>query len=77
MIIDVENPLLGIDGASLLFGEQKGATDEEAKMMEKGFVHLLDQLEVDDKTTGESQRCRRGNSRRDEDLFQCRGEIRR
>jgi glycerate kinase len=50
MIIDVENPLLGIDGASLLFGEQKGATDEEAKMMEKGFVHLLDQLEVDDKT---------------------------
>jgi glycerate 2-kinase len=50
MIIDVENPLLGIDGASLLFSEQKGATDEESKTMEKGFAHLLDELEVDNKT---------------------------
>ena len=50
MIIDVENPLLGIDGASLTFAEQKGATDEEAKQMEKGFVHLLDELEVDETT---------------------------
>jgi len=48
MIIDVENPLLGIDGASLLFSEQKGATDEEAKEMEKGFLHLLKELEIDD-----------------------------
>ena len=50
MIIDVENPLLGINGASLTFAEQKGATDEEAKQMEKGFVHLLDELEVDETT---------------------------
>ncbi|MCX6173489.1 MAG: glycerate kinase [Ignavibacteriales bacterium] len=48
MILDVENPLLGIDGASLLFAEQKGATDEEAKEMEKGFSHILDELEIDD-----------------------------
>jgi glycerate kinase len=50
LIIDVENPLLGIDGASLLFAEQKGASDEEAKAMEKGFLHLLRELEVDDNT---------------------------
>lgn len=47
MVIDVENPLLGINGASLTFAEQKGATDEEAKQMEKGFAHLLDELEID------------------------------
>ncbi len=50
MIIDVENPLLGINGASLAFAEQKGATDEEAKQMEKGFAHILDELEVDEVT---------------------------
>ena len=50
VIIDVENPLLGIDGASLLFSEQKGATDEESKEMEKGFAHILDELEIDDDT---------------------------
>ncbi len=50
VIIDVENPLLGIDGASLLFSEQKGATDEEAVEMEKGFSHLLDELEIDEQT---------------------------
>ena len=47
VVIDVENPF-GIDGASLLFSEQKGATDEEAKEMEKGFSHILDELEIDD-----------------------------
>ncbi len=50
VILDVENPLLGIDGASLLFSEQKGATDEEAKEMEKGFSHMLDELEIDEET---------------------------
>jgi len=50
MIIDVENPLLGINGASLTFAEQKGATDEEAKQMENGFMHLLDELEIDEVT---------------------------
>ncbi|MFA7229023.1 MAG: glycerate kinase [Melioribacteraceae bacterium] len=48
VIIDVENPLLGIDGASLLFSEQKGASDDEAIGMEKGFSHLLDELEIDE-----------------------------
>ena len=50
IVTDVENGLLGIDGASLLFAEQKGATDEEAVLMEKGFAHLLDELEVDEAT---------------------------
>lgn len=50
IIIDVENQLLGIDGASLLFAEQKGATDEEAVEMEKGFIHLLDELEIEEET---------------------------
>jgi len=50
IILDVDNSLLGIDGSSLLFAEQKGATDEEAKEMEKGFSHILDELEVDEET---------------------------
>ena len=53
IIVDVENPLLGIDGASLLFSEQKGATDEESKEMEKGFSHVLDELEIDEKSQSE------------------------
>lgn len=48
VIIDVENPLLGINGASLLFSEQKGANDEEAVEMEKGFSHLLNELEIEE-----------------------------
>jgi glycerate 2-kinase len=47
-VIDVENPLLGIEGACLEFSEQKGATDDESVEMEKGFVHLLNELEIDD-----------------------------
>jgi len=50
LIIDVENPLLGIDGASLVFAEQKGATDEEAMQLEKGFSNILNELEIDDDT---------------------------
>ena len=50
VVIDVENQLLGIDGASLLFAEQKGATDDEAVLMEKGFAHILDELEIDEET---------------------------
>ena len=53
IIVDVENPLLGIEGASLLFSEQKGATDEESKEMEKGFSHILDELEIDEKSQSE------------------------
>ena len=48
IIVDVENPLLGINGASLLFSEQKGASDEDAVEMEKGFSHLLDELEIEE-----------------------------
>ena len=50
VVIDVENKLLGIDGACLLFSEQKGASDEEAVEMEKGFSHLLDELEIDEES---------------------------
>lgn len=50
LVIDIENPLLGIEGACLCFSEQKGASDEEAVAMEEGFTHLLYELEVDDAT---------------------------
>ena len=32
------------------FAEQKGATDDEAVLMEKGFAHILDELEIDEET---------------------------
>jgi glycerate kinase len=36
VLCDVMNPLLGPDGAALLFAGQKGATDEEARALEEG-----------------------------------------
>ena len=50
MIYDVENPLLGLKGASKVFARQKGATEEEIEELEKGFANILKQMEIDEKT---------------------------
>ena len=36
---DVENPLTGINGASYVFGPQKGATPEMVKTLDKNLIH--------------------------------------
>jgi len=40
-IIDVENPLVGDNGASKTFARQKGASDDDIEIMEKGFINLV------------------------------------
>ena len=41
-IVDVDNPFVGPKEASKTFARQKGATEEEINILEKGFVHLVD-----------------------------------
>lgn len=42
---DVTNPLVGPNGASAVFGPQKGATEDMVQQLEKGLLHLADLLE--------------------------------
>lgn len=38
---DVDNPLLGHDGAASVYGPQKGAGVEEVEILEEGLAHLV------------------------------------
>lgn len=40
-IVDVNNSFVGSNGASKTFAKQKGASIEEIKILEDGFVHLV------------------------------------
>ncbi|WP_062237466.1 glycerate kinase [Fictibacillus sp. FJAT-27399] len=42
---DVQNPLVGKEGASAVFGPQKGATEEMVKLLDKNMVHWGDMVE--------------------------------
>lgn len=42
---DVENPLIGENGASHVFGPQKGATDEMVKMLDQNLVRWANVVE--------------------------------
>ena len=37
---DVTNPLYGPDGAAYVYGPQKGATDEEVELLDRGLRHM-------------------------------------
>src|SRR5699024_2849539 len=41
---DVENPLIGINGASYVFGPQKGANPEMVKSLDKKMTHWADKV---------------------------------
>ncbi|GAA0323034.1 glycerate kinase [Oceanobacillus oncorhynchi subsp. oncorhynchi] len=41
---DVENPLIGFNGASHIFGPQKGATPEIIEQLDKNLAHFADQV---------------------------------
>lgn len=45
MLSDVANPLCGENGASAIYGPQKGATDEEITFLDKGLYQLSEVLE--------------------------------
>ncbi|MBL1214158.1 MAG: glycerate kinase [Ignavibacteriae bacterium] len=48
LILDVENPLLGVNGAVKTFGFQKGLKKNELKIAEKGFENILSKLNIND-----------------------------
>src|SRR5699024_4218590 len=41
---DVTNPLIGLDGASYVFGPQKGATEHEIKLLDENLKHWADKI---------------------------------
>jgi glycerate kinase len=46
-LCDVENPLLGRQGAARVYGPQKGAGPEEVEVLEAGLARLADVLETE------------------------------
>ncbi|MEX6159601.1 glycerate kinase [Providencia manganoxydans] len=44
---DVSNPLIGKNGASVIFGPQKGATDEHIQILDKNLEHFADIIKRD------------------------------
>jgi len=42
---DVQNPLLGQDGAAAVYGPQKGATAQDVGLLESGLAHLVQKLD--------------------------------
>jgi len=44
---DVNNPLLGEEGAAHIYGPQKGATNVQVAMIENGLSHLADVIKKD------------------------------
>lgn len=46
-LCDVENPLLGRDGAARVYGPQKGAGPEEVELLEAGLARLATVLETE------------------------------
>ena len=42
VMCDVTNPLLGIQGATYVFGPQKGASDRDLEILERGMVHYAE-----------------------------------
>jgi len=45
-ICDVSNPLLGKNGATYIYGPQKGATDTILSELEKGMVHFVERFQT-------------------------------
>ena len=58
MACDVDNPLLGPQGATAVYGPQKGASPEIAAALEMGLAHLINLLET---ATGRRVRERPGS----------------
>ena len=40
LLVDVQSPLLGLDGAATIFAPQKGATTEQKDILENGLEHF-------------------------------------
>jgi glycerate kinase len=49
ILVDVQSPLTGLNGAAHIFGPQKGANSAQAEQLDKGLAHFLKVLNVDDR----------------------------
>ena len=47
VLVDVNNPLYGPNGASRIFSPQKGASQEEVELLERGVIHLSDLIKAE------------------------------
>lgn len=46
-VCDVDNPLVGEQGAARVYGPQKGATQEQVKQLEAGLINLAQVIKTD------------------------------
>lgn len=53
LVTDVTNPLLGKNGASRIFGKQKGLTSKEIKVAERGFANIVGLLKKEKIISGQ------------------------
>lgn len=44
---DIENPMYGPEGAAYIFAPQKGATENEVKLLNEGLIHLANVIKQD------------------------------
>ena len=44
---DIENPMYGPEGAAYIFAPQKGATENEVKLLDEGLIRLADVIKQD------------------------------
>lgn len=44
---DIENPMYGPEGAAYIFAPQKGATENEVKLLDEGLIHLANVIKQD------------------------------
>jgi glycerate kinase len=49
VLVDVQSPLTGIDGAAYIFGPQKGADVAQVQLLDVGLSHFLKVLNVEDR----------------------------
>ncbi len=47
VMCDVDNPLLGPEGAASVYGPQKGATPAQVEALDAGLAHLADRIAAD------------------------------
>lgn len=49
ILVDVQSPLTGLNGAAHIFGPQKGADTTQVQLLDEGLVHFLEVLKVEDR----------------------------
>ena len=49
VLVDVQSPLTGLNGAAHVFGPQKGADTKQVEELDKGLAHFLKVLKVEDR----------------------------